>query len=647
MAKQKKTSKKRKLSSTSKQKRRESLRRHLIENLENRQLLTTFNVTTLDDRPDARPGDGHARDIYGHTTLRSAITEANRQAGPHRINLPAGTYQLSIPGVGNDTNCTGDFDLHGDITLAGAGAGATRIQGNSLDRVLDISGNVSLQDLTVTGGRAPGPGQAGNGYGGGIRINSGNVSMDNVIVTGNHGAFGTGGIDNRGNLTITNSTISNNSTPYAAGGLWVWAGGTANITNSTFSGNTADNGGAISAADNVLVTITNSTITGNVARFGGGGLRVNDSSTVSLENVEITGNAANQGGGLYTEEYTVVAAVNTTISGNDATEGGGAYLNGTEVADLVVTANTATNAGAGLYVRENGSLDGLTITDNFAANDAGGIRAYLGLHTWTNLDISGNTAGDDGGGVSANATTILADGTVLIDGNFAETGSGGGIYLTDTEWTSAIVQNNEAILGDGGGVALSPSNTSSVVHDLYILGNDAEASGGGVYMSAGDATFDNTEISGNHAEARAGGVYARGVSGTAANVYTTLTMTNGSISANSTSGFGAAVYISELCTADLTDMTVEANEGPNGAGLYLNQGGVLNVDGGAVISNGDLTNSGGGGARVQSGSLNVNNTDFGTGGTDNTPDDIFLPSVGLTYNYDAGAMFSCTEMGCY
>jgi len=259
-----------------------------------------FAVNTTSDTVDADPGNGVAQDSQGKTSLRAAIMEANALEGRDLILLPKGTFTLSIAGVGEENSASGDLDIKSDMTIVGEGSHSTIINGNLLDRVLDISGNVSLSRLTVTGGRPPGPRQRGNGYGGGVAISKGTVTMDEVTVSGNHGAFGTGGIVVAGaTLTLTDSTISGNTTPFEGGGIAVHSRGTANIINSTISDNRADNGAGIAGSgDGTLITITNSTITGNSAKFGGGGLKING-GTVRLQNTIVSSNTAGSGPDIY------------------------------------------------------------------------------------------------------------------------------------------------------------------------------------------------------------------------------------------------------------------------------------------------------------------------------------------------------------
>ena len=117
--------------------------------------------TTLDD---VIPGNGKQ-------SLREAITRANTTPGADAIVLPAGVFKITVAGAGEDGNLTGDFDITGTVTIQGAGAGLTIIDGQQLDRVFDVIGTapssikVVLQGLTVRNGNVTGDGggvQVGN-----------------------------------------------------------------------------------------------------------------------------------------------------------------------------------------------------------------------------------------------------------------------------------------------------------------------------------------------------------------------------------------------------------------------------------------------------------------------------------------------------
>ena len=194
--------------------------------LESRALMSTFRVnTTLDTvAADLRTG----KDATGHISLRSAIMAANASRSSDQIKLGKGTYMLTIAGANEDGGATGDLDITGNLTIRGSGSRSTIIDGNSLDRVLEVLGGATtISGVTIRNGQA--------NLGAGLLNEGGRVTLSSVAVVGNHavgadGATGAaafanasggqggngavalgGGIDNAaGSLKILNSTITGN-----------------------------------------------------------------------------------------------------------------------------------------------------------------------------------------------------------------------------------------------------------------------------------------------------------------------------------------------------------------------------------------------------------------------------------------------------
>jgi len=89
-----------------------------------------FTVNNTADKVDANPGDGLCSDDIGNCTLRAAIQEANSLEGADTVNIPTGIYVLTIQGIGENAAATGDLDITDEITITGAGAANTVIDGN-------------------------------------------------------------------------------------------------------------------------------------------------------------------------------------------------------------------------------------------------------------------------------------------------------------------------------------------------------------------------------------------------------------------------------------------------------------------------------------------------------------------------------------
>ncbi len=94
----------------------------------------------------------------GAGSLRAAIVAADAAGGSSTINVPAGTYTLTIPSTAStagdvsDDPSTGDLDIDNSasITLAGAGAGQTIIDAGRQDRAFAVHQGASLSISNVT-----------------------------------------------------------------------------------------------------------------------------------------------------------------------------------------------------------------------------------------------------------------------------------------------------------------------------------------------------------------------------------------------------------------------------------------------------------------------------------------------------------------
>jgi CSLREA domain-containing protein len=261
----------------------------------------TFVVNSTADQPDANPGDHMCTTDAAACTLRAAVQEANADGGANTILIPRGRFRLTIPPsteagfAGQDSAAAGDLDITATLTIRGAGARQTVIDGRALDRVFSIANTAaaSISDLTITGGDSTGGGTSKEIDMGGAIFNTGTLTLDRVALVGNNADGGGGVFSDPGSyITIRRSLIADN-TAYEAGGLRFDSGG--EVINSTITGNKllplpsqsyaqdpkllaalgdelTGYGGGIDHRGGADLTIVNSTITDNHAIKGGGGL---------------------------------------------------------------------------------------------------------------------------------------------------------------------------------------------------------------------------------------------------------------------------------------------------------------------------------------------------------------------------------------
>ena len=328
-------------------------------------------VTSLVD-----PGTGGC--TVAECTLREAVAVA--VAGDTIVFAPAlanGTITLNGSEIG----------LNKNLIIDGAAAPGLKIDGNNASRVFNIntaSVNVSILNLTVQRGRAPGTNP------GGAILNGGTVLISNTLVLSSTAQNG-GGLRNQqintnsplGVMTLVNSTVRGNSAVNNGGGISTNTSTTI-ILNTAIISNTA------------LGTSTTSGLGGGVHHVNANVTPVAIARTTTITNTTIAGNIGNGGAGIYVDNRGRVDVYNSTIAANAATntataQVGGIFLGVTStgqpgdllrlkntiVADNV--ANNTTQRGADV-----GNSTGLSITSS----------GYNLLENVVGATIGGTTTGN-------------------------------------------------------------------------------------------------------------------------------------------------------------------------------------------------------------------------------------------------------------
>jgi hypothetical protein len=266
------------------------------------------------------------------------------------------------------------------LTITGLGARQLFISGNNQVAVFHISDgsqNVSLSGVTIEYGMA----SSGGGIYNGATLTVSNCTFSNNAATNGYG----GGIYNfYGTLTVDSCTFSNNSAANGeGGGLYNYylfgSAGTAQVTNSTFTGNsvsgnsaTSGNGGAI--RNYGQLTITDSTLSANLATLGGG---IHNTGTVTSTNCTFSGNS---GGGI--SNAGSLTLVNTIV----ANSAGGDVLNSSSL----IGNNNLIPSGTGL-----GGLTGTITADPLLGplQNNGGPTLTMALLPGSPAIQAGNNSG--------------------------------------------------------------------------------------------------------------------------------------------------------------------------------------------------------------------------------------------------------------
>lgn len=458
-----------------------------------RQDLVIAHATTLQVCPSGCP--------YAH------IQDAIGAASPgDTLDIGAGLYAETLI-------------ISKSLTLNGAGAATTTVDGQGAGTVLHIAAGVAVTATALTlqhgaalgtPGSAGSPGSAGtDGAGGGI-YNEGTLILLNVTVAGNTASGGGGGagfnsstsapganggaggagygggLYNTGTLTVVNSTVAGNT---AAGGY----GGTGGMGNGEFQSSLATNGGnggggGTAAGGGIYSTgvlaLIHTTVTANTATGGGGGYGGSGGQGISFNggNGGVGGDSrAGNGGGIYSTGRLAMAYA--TISGNSAASGGGGVGgNGGRSSGYFGFGNSggagAANAGGGLYNAGALALIYAAINGNSATGGAGGSGGMGGDATRGGSGAAGTGGAATGAGLYNTGRVQAAIVTVSRNATAGGSGGNGGSFFQP---------GGAGAAGSGGGLA----NAGTLVLSNATIGANAAAGGnggnGGFYQGSGGA----------------------------------------------------------------------------------------------------------------------------------------------------------------
>jgi hypothetical protein len=210
-------------------------------------------------------------------TVQEGVTAAELYSDTDvTVEVAAGTY---------DEHDTMDVPSGDTLTLQGAGAASTTVDGGFDGSVLTISGGTATIDgFTITDGRTVDDG-------GGVD-NDGTVTLTNHSIFGNQAGVDGGGIYNAGTATVTDDNVSADTAPYDPGNV---------------AGPDGEGGGVFNSG---TVTLTDDTLSEDDAAYSGGGV-------------------FNDGGGVFNDGS--AALTGDTFSDDSVTQGGGrsVYNDGT------------------------------------------------------------------------------------------------------------------------------------------------------------------------------------------------------------------------------------------------------------------------------------------------------------------------------
>ncbi|MEC4894892.1 MAG: Ig-like domain-containing protein [Oscillatoria sp. PMC 1050.18] len=465
-------------------------------------------------------------DVAGLIAAIEAINDGT--AADNIINLATGgTYTFDgttttlFPDIpdGNaaiDNGVSALPPITSDVVINGNGATIARDTTASAFRLFYVdgtstpAGNLSLDNVTLTGGRAEVPSGGAGTFpvaeddGGAIFITNGaSGTITNSILSDNSSADDGGAILNQGTLTVENTDFLNNT---AEGDDGIEDGGGAiendgalgegilNLTNSDFSGNTAaDEGGAIRNRNNAQI-------------IDGGNNTFNDNNPSNVEIIGDMNPAAND-----PPFNSVPPAQTTDLSTPLLFQTDAATDTGNDLQILDPDADPAVDPFEVTLAVDSGTLTlpnttGLTFTTGDGTEDP--TLTFTGTLNDINTALDGLAFNPDAAGVAT--LTVTSDDGALTDTDTVEitvTGAGGVFDAVDDTATTAldtpvnidVLANDTDDDADPSDLEVDPASIAGVVNGTAVVDADGTIlyTPDADFVGVEDFTYDLIDVDGN------------------------------------------------------------------------------------------------------------------------------------------------------
>ncbi len=499
---------------------------------------------------------------------------------PLTIYLAAGTYS---PEINNEFF---PVVLPPYVSLLGAGRELTILDADRVGSVLKVnnSNDVTVSAMTFTHGMSYHSSGISflnssaelsdlritncisEGEGGGITLTEGSYDLHNIIISNNTA-------DNGGGINISNSDmvimdsliIENNHADQGGGGIWGW-------------GNE--------------IHISNSRISNNIAENNGGAVYSWLDTNIYLANVDITGNRVNQynAGGIYANYFAVLDMSDVTIAYNSSPEaGGGLYLS--SGAQLIfdpinrcnIYLNNFEQRSLGADICSNMTVE--VIVDTFTVLEPTDYLA-VPIINFT-FDI-----------LNSKFQQAAADLYVSPDGDNTNSGLTEDEPLKTIQCACSIIQADSLNPRTITLLSGTYSNSSNGEYFPISLPDNVTLTGCPEGIVILDAELNSTAVSFyrsvNNTIAKLKIINGYSVDGGGISCYRSspnihdITLQNN----NATAGYGAAIFIYEDSNPLISNVRVQYNIGPHGAGIaILNSSATLQ---GVMIQNNSALRHGGG-----------------------------------------------------
>ena len=413
-----------------------------------------------------------------------------------------------------------------------------------------------------------------------------NITINSYVFINNTAGYSGGAIyvgKNSDNCTVINSYFEGNnvtSIDQGHGGAIEWYAGNGTIRNSTFIENNAYQGGAIFVGDeSKKIEIFNSTFSRNNAYENGGAINV-EGSNVTVNLTTFTDNTALEGGAIYVGGSGESNYVHSSVfEGNNATGGRGGAIDWVVSAGQIIDSNFTKNLaqyGGGVYIGGNSSnsrIENVRFVENSAVKNGGAIDWNATGGQLYNTTFISNYAGEYGAALcrEANATGGSGKNNTFISNHAGISGAAlGWINVKKIGIVNYTFINNTADFS-GGAIYIGAGSDNCSIYNSTFKGNHITSEdgghGGAIDVVADNATIINSTFEDNYAF-YGGAVFVGSASGH-------TVVTNDTFRKNRAVVSGGAIHL-QASGVDVNKSRFYYNTASNGSALYVGGEGTNN-----------------------------------------------------------------------
>ena len=208
--------------------------------------------------------------------------------------------------------------------------------------------------------------------------------------------------------------------------------------------------------------------------------------------------------------------------------------------------------GGGIYILNSNPNISDCIIKNNVGNEGGGggVFCYNSSPIFINCTFLENESDDVGGGLYARSGSSPEFYNCFFIGNLGEFGAGCYLRNDSQPIMEYVTFENNVADNSGGAMVLKDGADLEATH-LYIINNEADGLGGGIYVNNADTDLSYLLVGGNSSSS-GGGIYTRNDS--------QIMISHGTIGSNNASTVGGGIYLRDGSSVIISNSIIWGND---------------------------------------------------------------------------------------